>query len=271
MYFITFTRKMGADGSEIAKRVAEGLQYNFYDTEAIENAAREMGFLQDIKDVDDKAPTLFQRLFSHRPEIHLDRLHSVIYELASRGSAVFLGRGSHILLKQLGCALHVRIVASTKKRLENLARRGVGADVALKLIRRSDHERAAFIKFAFGVDWEDPGLYDIVLNMDNLSLDLAVDTVLYLARSEEIKARSVDAMKSLGMMGLTRRAEAALIEAGFVSPSLSVSVVEPGRVQLTGTIAERLDRTKAVEVLKRVKGVEAVDDQVRVLDHHRSV
>jgi cytidylate kinase len=271
MYFITFTRKMGTDGSEIARRVADGLQYGFYDTEAIENAAREMGFLQDIKEVDERAPSLFQRLFSHRPEIHLDRLHSVIYELASRGNAVFLGRGSHILLKELSCALHVRVTASLEKRLENLAKRGVGRDVALKLIHRSDHERAAFIRFAFGVHWDNPELYDIVLNMDHLTVNLAVDTVLHLARSEEIKARSIDAMKSLGMMGLTRRAEAALIEAGFVSPSLSVAVVEPGKVQLTGTIAERLDRTKAMEVLKRVKGVEAIDDQVRVLDHHRTV
>lgn len=271
MYFITFTRKMGTDGSEVARRVAAELHYNFYDTEAIENTAREMGFLEDIRDVDEKAPSLFQRLFSHRPEIHLDRLHSVIYELASRGSAVFLGRGSHILLKQLGCALHVRVTASVEKRLDNLARRGVAREVALKLIQRSDHERAAFIKFAFGVDWEDPELYDIVLNMDNLSIDLAVDTVLHLAQSEEIRARSIDAMKSLAMMGLARRAEAALIEAGFVSPSLSVVVPEPGKVQLTGTIAERLDKAKAIEVLGKVKGVESIDEQVRVMEHHRGV
>ena len=48
MYFITLTRKMGTNGSEIARRVANQLQYSLYDTEAIENAAREMGFLKDV-------------------------------------------------------------------------------------------------------------------------------------------------------------------------------------------------------------------------------
>ena len=186
MYFITFSRKMGTSGSEIAKRVADELGYNFYDTEAIENTAREMGFLDDVKGIDEKVPSLFQRLFTQKPEIHLDRLHSVIYELASRGNAVFLGRGSHILLRTFKCALHIRVIASLDKRIENLVGRGWHREVAVKAIHKSDHERGAFIKFAFGVDWDNPELYDLVLNMDNLTLDMAVNTVLHIASSEEM-------------------------------------------------------------------------------------
>jgi cytidylate kinase len=220
---------MGTNGEEIARRVADRLRYNFYDTEAIENAAQEMGFLKDVKDVDGKIPSLFERLFSQRPEIHLDRLNSVIYELASRGNAVFLGRGSHILLGAFKCALHIRVTASLEKRIQNLGERGFLKGAAIKAIHKSDHEREAFIKFAFGLDWDNPELYDIVLNMDNLTVDLAADTVLHIAQTEEIRARSIDAMKSLEMLGLSRRVEAALNEAGF---SLSASVLEPGKIQL---------------------------------------
>ena len=99
MHFITFSRKMGTNGTEIARQVANKLRYQFYDTEAIEKAAREMGFLENVKEIDEKAPSLFQRLFSHKPAIELDRLNSIVYELAKKGDAVFLGRGSHILLK----------------------------------------------------------------------------------------------------------------------------------------------------------------------------
>ena len=77
MYFITFSRKMGANGSEIARRVAGELQYNLYDTDAIENTAREMGFLKDVQDVDEKVPSFFERSFSSRPQMHLDRHGSV--------------------------------------------------------------------------------------------------------------------------------------------------------------------------------------------------
>jgi hypothetical protein len=61
--------------------------------------------------------------------------------------------------------------------------------------------------------------------MDNLSMDLAVNTVLNIAKSEEIKDRSIDAMKSLGIMGLARRAE---------------------------------------EVLKGVKGIESIENQIQI-------
>jgi cytidylate kinase len=264
MYFTTFSRKMGTNGSEIARRVSEQLGYAFYDTEAIENVAQEMGFLKDVKEIDERAPSLFQRFFSQKPEVDLDRLHSVMYELASRGNAVFLGRGSHMLLRSLKCALHIRVTASLEKRTEILVGRGWPREAAIRAIEKSDHERGAFIKFAFKVDWDNPELYDLVLNMDNLTIDLAVDTVLHIAGSEEIKARSVDVMKSLGMMGLARRAEAALIEAGL-KHGPSISVLEPGKIQLTGYVTGEATKTKAEEILKGVKGVKSVDNQVQKL------
>jgi cytidylate kinase len=264
MYSITFSRKMGADGSEIARRVADQVGYNFYDTEAIEEAAQEMGFLTDVKEIDEKAPPLFLRLFSQKLEAHLDRLHSVIYELASRGNAVFLGRGGHILLRSLTCALHIRVTGSLEKRIENLVGRGWHREVAIKAIHKSDHDRGAFIKFAFRADWDNTELYDIVLNTDNLSVDMAVNTVLHIAGSEEIKARSVDAMRSLEMMGLARRAEAALIEVGL-KHSPSISVLEPGRIQLSGVVREGMFKTEAEKILKRVRGIQSIDNQIQVM------
>jgi cytidylate kinase len=267
MYFITFSRKMGTNGTEIARQVANKLGYQFYDTEAIENMAREMGFLENVKEIDEKAPSLFQRLFSHKPAIELDRLTSLVFELAKKGNSVFLGRGSQILLKSFNCALHIRVTASIDRRVQNLIERGFTREGALKAIERSDHERGSFIKFAFGVDWENPDLYDFVLNMDKLSVDLGVNTVLGLARSEEIKACSIDAMKSIEMMGLTRRAEAAVTEAGLTygpTTSISVSVVEPGKIRLSGLAENQATKTRAENLLKALKGVASVENQIRV-------
>src|SRR4030042_6208046 len=250
MHFITFSRKMGTNGTEIARRVAEKMGYNFYDTEAIENAAREMGFLENVKEIDEKVPSLFQRLFSHKPAIELDRLNSVIYELAKKGNAVFLGRGSHILLKSFSCALHIRVTAAVERRVQNLIERGFRRETALKAIERSDHERSAFVKFAFGVNWDSSELYDIILNMDKLTVELALNTVLNIARSDVIKACSLDAITSLEMMSLTTRAEAALIEAGLTygpTTSISVSVTDLGKIRLGGMVEKQASKTSAEE------------------------
>jgi osmotically-inducible protein OsmY len=70
-------------------------------------------------------------------------------------------------------------------------------------------------------------------------------------------------MKSLEMMGLARRTEAALIEAGL-RHGPSISVLEPGSIQLAGFVVEPLTKTKAEEILRGVKGVKSIDNQIQV-------
>ena len=274
MNFITFSRKMGTNGSEIARRVADQLQYNFYDTEALDQAAREMGVLQDVQQIDEKVPSLIDRIFSMKPTIYLDRLNSVIYKLASRGNAVFLGRGGHILLEGIKCALHVRVVASPETRIQNLLKKNFQREEAIKAMEKSDREREAFIKYAFGVDWDRPELYDIVLNMDHLTVDLGVDLVIRLVHSEAIKVCSINAGKALEMRSLAERIDAVLIEAKLVpskAVSIFVSVLEPGKIRLTGYAAGEGNKRKVGEALKRVSGIESIDDQMKVIDSKFSV
>jgi hypothetical protein len=160
------------------------------------------------------------------------------------------------------------VTASIERRVQNLIERGFYREGALRAIERSDHERGAFIKFAFGVDWENPGLYDVILNMDKLSVQLAVNSVIQMARSEEIKACSIDAMKSLEMMGLHTRAEAALIEAGLTyGPAgtyIQVQVEEPGKVLLTGRVDSDATKKRAQEIVQKLKGVGSVNNRVMI-------
>jgi cytidylate kinase len=280
MKWITISRKMGTNGSRIASQVARELGYQLYDTEAINETARDMGVLESVQAVDERAPTLFQRLFSQRPTVYYDRLHSVIYELAKRGDAVFLGRGSHILLKAFGCALHVRVTASPETRVRTLTARGFNRDAALQAMKRTDDEREGFIRAAFGVDWESPDLYDLVLNMDKLSVELAAGTIIHVARSSEIAEASADAVRSLEMLGLSSRVDAALTEAGIISGraqpgglshAVAASVVEPGVVRLSGQVETDERRAEAERVLRSVVGVQSVDNDIRIMPRQAAV
>jgi cytidylate kinase len=268
MKWITVSRKLGTHGSQIAQRVAEELGYRLYDTAAISETARELGVSASVAEADEKIPPLFLRLFSHKPAICFDRLYAVIYELAKRGDAVFLGRGSHILLRAFDCALHVRVTASLQTRMRILQARGVSGEAAARVIRQSDDERGGFIRFAFGADWENAELYDLVLNMDKLSIDLAVSTVVQLARSREVVDASADAVRSLELLGLSSRAEAALMEAGFSTgriPSIAVRAVGPGMLELSGFAETEQRRAQAEIALRGLKGVTSIANQIQVL------
>lgn len=264
MYYVTFSRKMGTRGTEIAKLVAKELQYAFYDTEDIEKAARDMGFLEDIREVNDKAPPPLKRFFSYRPEIGLDRLNTVIYELARRGSAVILGRGGNMLFRSLPNALHVRVIASPERRIGNLVERGYTRGAAAMVMEKSDQERESFIRFAFHRDWNDPELYDCVLNMDKLTVPVAAGMILCAARAEEVRGRAGEATASLGMMELAARVAAALAEAGFPSSYVSASVPAPGTVRLTGVVQVPWEKTAAERTASAVEGVDVVENHLEI-------
>ena len=100
-----------------------------------------MGFLDSVEQIDEKRPSFFQRFFSHKPTVNLDRLNSVIYQLANQGDGVFLGRGGQILLKSFSCALHVRVIASREKRIQNLIKRGYAEETALRAIEENEKGR----------------------------------------------------------------------------------------------------------------------------------
>lgn len=274
MKWITVSRKTGTRGSEVARRVASELGYKLYDTKAINHMAQELGVLSSVREVDERVPPLVQRIFSHRPMVDLERLYSVIYELARQGDAVFLGRGSQVLLRDFPCALHVRVTASPETCIRTLMAQGLNREAAARTMQRSDDERAGFLRFAFGVDWEDQARYDVVLNMDKLPLDLAVSTVIHMVRSPQIADASPADLEALGAKALVSRAEAALAGANLgrsFTPTLFVSVVRPGTIRVSGQVDTAAQRAEAENILRGVKGVAGVENAIQVIPVHPGI
>jgi len=266
MFFITISRQMGTKGTDIAKLVAKELRYNFYDTEDIEEKAKELGYLEDIREVNDKPPSPLKRIFSRQPEIWLDHLNTVIYDLLRRGSAVLLGRGGNVFLQSIPHALHVRVIASQETRINNLLERGYKRGDSILLMEKSDYERSSFIRFAFHRDWDDPELYDIVFNMDNLTVNVAVDTILCAARLRESQYRSGNMVNPLDLLELAVRVRASLKKkVGFLPTSyVSTFVSAPGKVRLTGVVQVPREKYDAEVTAMEVEGVEWVESQIKI-------
>jgi cytidylate kinase len=266
MYFITVSEMLGTNGDKIAKRVAEGLKYAFYGEEELFAAADTMGFLIDVKKLDEKSPLFFERFFSERPKIYLDRLQSVIYELAKTGDAVFFGRGSQLMLHSFDCAFHVLVTGSLEKRIQRImGERHLEREVAEKIIARSDHDKRGFLKFAFDEDWLNPQLYDLLLNTDKLSIESAVKMVINAAKSDEIKACGVDSVKSLGKLSLHRKIEASFLEAGVSNPNLFLTVEDMGSVRLYGIVHSAEEKGEIEKLVKQIKDVATVRNDLTVL------
>ena len=266
MYFITVSEMMGTQGHKIAKKVAEGLGYTFYGEDELMKSAAERGFLDEFKKLDEKGPALFEKIFSERPKISLDRLQSVIFEVAKNGDAVFFGRGSQLLLRSFDCALHVLLTGSREKRIERVTdEKMVGKELAERIIERSDHDKKSFLRFAFDEDWLNPHLYDIVLNTDKLTLDSAVRVIVDASRSEGIRACGIDSVKLLAQLALQRKVESAFLETGVLNPHLFFSVEDPETVKIYGFVNSPEEKEEIEKVVKGIKDVKSVKNELGVM------
>jgi len=265
MYFITMSEMLGTGGEVVAKEVAAELQYSFYGEGELFKAAEEIGFLSEVRNLDEKGPAFFERFFSEKPKVYLDRLQSVILDVAKKGNAVFFGRGSQLLLNSFDCALHALITGSMERRIERVIKANrVEREVAEKIVRRSDHDKRGFVRFAFDEDWLNPQLYDLILNTDILSIGSAVKIIVDAAKSDEIKACGIDSVKSLGKLSLQRKIEAVFLERGVANPHLFTTVEDVDRVRLYGIVSGQEDKESIEVLVKQVPGVKTVVNELTV-------
>lgn len=114
---------------------------------------------------------------------YAELVRQVILEYAEAGEVVIVGRGAQVILRDTPGVLRVKINASEATRIQRVMERvNVDFKEAERQVQQSDRERARYLKHFYGVDWQDPTLYDLILNTDKLSLEKAVALIITAAQ-----------------------------------------------------------------------------------------
>jgi cytidylate kinase len=267
MPLITISRSLGSGGRIIAEKVAKALDLELFDDDRLQQAAIEMGIPVDsARYLNEKAPGLFDRLLSRRPETYLEIMESVVYDVARRGEGVILGHGSQMLLRDFGCAFHVYVHATGSTRLKYVMEtRGVNREAAQKLIQKSDHQQRGFFRFAFQMDWNDPSLYDLIINTEKLGIDAAAELIIDTAGSDQIQACSLTAVEAMERLSQKKRVEAAVMEQNINPLLLYIDVPDIGVVDISGTTYSPEEKERIVGVIKGVPGITEVRGDISVM------
>ena len=270
MSLITITSDFGSGGEKIAQEVAKELRFELFDDHKIHEIAASKGLSSDELDgLDEKAPNLFDQLFSTKPAKYMNILGSIVYDISSQGEGVIIGHGAQIFLRDFSCALHILIHASEKTRSEKLAQeQNLSIDKAVKLIHKMDKQVKNFIQYNFHRDWKDPSAYDLVFNLDNLGEVWATKLIVELAKSNEIKTCSEKAKQEMELASLKYRVEAVLVENNLKTSTVNTIIVEVparGKVHLTGWISSDTEKERLIEVAKKVPEVSEVISDVYVM------
>jgi cytidylate kinase len=233
------------------------LNSEVYDDKRIQEEALAMGIPpEELKEFNQKAPGLLDRLLRLKPQTYLQLMESVIYSISGKDDGVILGHGAPFLLRDFGCAFHVFIHSSPSSRIDCLmAEQGMTAEGARKLIEKSDDERRGFMRYAFRMDWDDPSLYDVVINRDKLGLEGAIRMITVAHELDTIKACSLASLESMERLSLAKRVEAAITKHCLNPGNYDVFVPENGIVHLSGIINPLESKDKLIECVKAVPGV----------------
>lgn len=169
MPVITLSREMGSRGDDIAQVVAERLGLQLAGRDLINRAARAAGAPEVALAEIDELGLLGVRPGAAALRLYREKVAEVMAELASAGDVLLVGRSGQLLLADRPGVLHVRIVAPREDRVRLVQERcRIAAEAAAARIDASDRARAAFVRRHHGARWDDPLLYDIVLNTARL-------------------------------------------------------------------------------------------------------
>jgi len=182
---ITISRQMGSGGRVISEEVAGRLGWRLVGKNIISEAARRAGLDETkVERVFEKRLSLQDRItFQQKSAKYLDAVTKVVKEEAKKGNVVILGRGAHVMLAEDPRLFRVHLVAQFDCRIERVAALNKlkgqrGLDEARRMVNESDYSRAAFHNYLFGVDWNDPLLYEMVLNTTDLTQQQSVDSIM---------------------------------------------------------------------------------------------
>lgn len=268
MGIITISREFGSGGDLAAKKIAEILNYANIDKVVLSEWATKHGLLKpEFAKIDERKPSFLERFFKERQLTYLDLIQSVIYDAALKGDVVIVGRGAQVILQDLSNALHVKIIATRDKRIARvMEEEAVSREVAEELITKSDKDRSGYIKYLFDSDWNDPRLYDIIINTAKISLDMAVDIIVGASRSAQFRDLSQANLEKLEKLALIKKVRANLIADQRVSARyITVEVGPKGVITLKGRVSSEEEKAAALQVVRATEGVAEVIDDLTVM------
>lgn len=193
---ITIGRQHGSSGREIARLLAEKLNYKCYDKEIVDEAANHSDFSRDLIDAfDEKRMSAFilhaggyglNENFRLNMQVVLAQFEAM-RNIAEKGNCIFVGRCADYILRDHDDLISVFIIGDMDERLKCLERRqGLDEVEARKKIKEVDKDRSSFYRYYSDQTWGDAQNYDMCINSSKLGVEGTVQVIL-----DYIKARGL--------------------------------------------------------------------------------
>ncbi len=194
---LAISRQLGSGGSFIGQTVAKRFNLRYADRDILHEAALALGVeAAAVESLAERVEGFWGRIAHMFVRGGAEGLHApldlpvfeaadlfaiqsqIIREIASRESAVIVGRGGAQVLRDRPGLISIFVHAPVQARVRRVMdTRQLSVDEATALVRRSDRERAAFVESLSGCPWTTASLYDLTLNTATIGLEASAEIV----------------------------------------------------------------------------------------------
>lgn len=190
---VTISRMAGVGGRTVASRLADclrpyapmGCQWTIFDRNLIDKVLEDHHLSKRLAEFLPETGTrtlseILSNLFKSLPPAASVVKQSVetIWKLAEGGYVILVGRAANVITRGLENAFHVRLEASLDKRIARLETAyDFDRATALQFLKSQDVAKKSYLKEYFGCNIEDPLLYDLIINTDELSYEKVAELI----------------------------------------------------------------------------------------------
>lgn len=266
MPVIALTQGMGSLAQDIAEQLASELGIATLQHEVAEQVAERMHVSKSlINRLRSGKAGPIERLRADREAMAVYTAREVL-DAAAKGDVVIRGWGATRLLHPVPHVPCIRIMRPFEQRVRWLMQQldTDDVDAAEEEIRRSDQANAARMHAQFGVTWNDPVLFDAVLNTDRLTVQTCVRQIIGLLERPEFAQTAASRAKLQGL-ALAAHVRAALrANAETAGVDVTIESVD-GTVTLSGIVLDPDERGRTEQLVAALPGVVRVDNRLRVM------
>lgn len=170
MRAITIARQLGSLGDEVAQAVAERLNYRVISRELINQAAARAGMPDMALAVIDDLNLLGLHPSPSSRRAYHQAVKSLLEELVAEGQVIIIGRAGQVILQERTDVLHIKVIAPVALRAERIAHQySISLKAAQARVEASDRNRRNYLRRYYHARWDDPELYDLIVNTARLT------------------------------------------------------------------------------------------------------
>ncbi|MDA8425765.1 MAG: cytidylate kinase-like family protein [Treponema sp.] len=266
MAIITIARGLATLGEDVARELAQITGYKLIDREYVEKRLGDFGIGPEKRQkYDEKRPGFWASLSQERDD-YLHFLKTALYEEATGGACIVVGRGGQSVFKSVPNLVSVLFVAPMSVRVRRIMEfYKCDERHAAQIIAQSDHDRAGFHKYFFAAEWLDPCGYDLVLNTSRMDVPQAARLIDHSRRNVVDAQREEAGRVRIAELTLAQSVVTEIVYGKKIPIHFLEAKAQGGAITLHGVSNTQSAIDAAVATARAAKGVESVSSDIQVV------